>query len=400
MNNSHEPHLKFKVLAKMAFANLRFKKFRSVVTLAGVTIGIGSVYLLLSFGLGLQSIVKGEVIGNKLIETVDITSPDPTIIRLSQDNTAKISSINNIKEVSGLYIVAGQVTSDSSTLDVVVYGIDNSYQKLSDLKITKGDMVDTSNDTQVVVSQSLVKALNLDNDKSVIGKTININFSTDDNKLIKKDLKIVGISGTESSGLEIFIPQTIFNQSGSTDYSQLKVVVNSRENISQVRKIIESFGFDTTSPIDTLDQVDQVFKVFNLILAGLGGIGLVIAILGMLNTLTVSLLERTREIALMITIGARPKDMRRLFMTEALMLSIVGGVAGVIIAWSAGEVINFFLNNLSRARGIDYTFNVFYRSPLLMLAMIVLMGLIGLIVSYVPAHRASRINPIDALRHE
>ena len=400
MNKTHESHLKLKVLIKMAYSNLRFKKFRSFVTLAGVTIGIGSIYLLLSFGLGLQGIVKGEVIGNKLIETVDITSPDPTIIRLSQDNMTKISSISNVKEASGLYIVAGQVTSGSSSLDVVVYGIDNLYQQLSDLHIAKGDIVNFSNSNEVVISQSLIKALSLDTSKDIIGTSIKVGFTTEGSKQVEKELKIVGISGTDASGLEIFIPQEIFNKAGTSDFTQLKIVVNSRDNISQVRKIVESFGFDTTSPIDTLDQVDQVFKVFNLILAGLGGIGLVIAILGMLNTLTVSLLERTREIALMIAIGARPRDMRRLFMTEALMLSIFGGVAGVIIAWSAGVGINFFLNHFSRARGVDYTFDVFYHSPLLMLFMIFLMALIGLLVSYVPARRASRINPIDALRHE
>lgn len=399
-NSKNQQHIQTPVILRMAIANLKFKRFRSFITILGVTIGIGSIYLLLSFGLGLQNLVKGEVVGNRSIETVDVTSPDPLVIRFSEENVNKIESLENVTDASKLYILAGQVKMGSSSLDSVIYGVDSIYQDLTDVSTTTGRFINSEVDDQIVVGKPLLDALGIDDAGSVIDQSIHITFTPNGGKQVSKDMKITGVIDSQISGLEVFVPQKLFTEFGATDYEQVKLVVNDRDNIDGVRRAVESFGFDTTSPIDTLEQVNQVFKVFNLILAGLGGIGLVIAILGMLNTLTISLLERTKEIALMLTIGARPKDMRRLFTIEAMLLSLIGGLLGVIGASTIGLLVNLVLNQLSKSRGISYTFNVFYHSFWLILGMLAVMLIIGYVVSYVPARRASRINTIDALRHE
>jgi putative ABC transport system permease protein len=384
----------------MALANLKFKKFRSFITIMGVTIGIGSIYLLLSFGLGLQNIVQGEVSGNISIETIDVTSPDPTILRLSPDNITKINAIDGVTRVSGIFIYAGQVSLDSSTLDTVVYGVDNRYIELNNIKLIAGEFVNTDKEKSVTISKYLAESLGVSDLQKVIGSEVSLSLPLSDGEPVVEKLVVSGIIDSEATGLEMFVPQKIFTDAKITDFDQLKLSVESREDIEDVRKLVESFGFDTSSPVDTLDQVNEVFKIFNLILAGLGGIGLVIAILGMLNTLTVSLLERTREVALMIMIGARPRDMKRLFMIEALLLSVIGGIAGIVLASLTGLTVNFILNQLARSRGVGYYFDIFYHSPLLILGMLVLMVAVGLAVSYLPAKRAARINPIDALRYE
>lgn len=399
-NNQNKQHIQLAMIFKMAVANLKFKRFRSFVTVLGVTIGIGSIYLLLSFGLGLQNLVKGEVVGNKSIETIDVTSPDLTLIRFSSDNINKMKSVNNVTDVSGMYILAGQAKLDSSSLDAVIYGVDSLYKDLSDLQVTSGKFIDTNSINEVVIGKQILDSLNVSDTNSIIGKNIHLSFTPFGGKKVDKDVKVVGVTDSQISGLEVFVSQKLFSEAGATDFDQAKIVVNNRDNISDVRRSVESFGFDTTSPIDTLEQVNQVFKVFNLILAGLGGIGLVIAVLGMLNTLTISLLERTKEIALMLTIGARPQDMKRLFTVEAMLLSFIGGMMGVFGATILGLIVNLVLNQLSKARGISYSFNVFYNSFLLILGMLLLMLIIGFVVSYVPARRAARINSIEALRHE
>lgn len=396
----NKPHIRTAMVIKMAVSNLRFKRFRSLVTILGVAIGIGSVYLLISFGFGLQNIVQGEIVGNKSINTIDITSTNSTIISLNPESVSQIESIAHITDLSGIYMYASQVTLDGSSADLVAYGVDALYLNLSDLNVIAGSLLDTEKTDEIVINSSLLESVGIDYRAKAINKEMTIKFSPEAGKVVDKKMRIVGVIDSGATGSEIFISQKVFQEAGIADFTQAKVVVDSRDSITDVRHAIESLGYETTSPADTLNQVNDVFNFFNLILVALGSVGLVIAVLGMINTLTVSLLERTREISLMIAIGARPKDMQRLFTTEALLLSLSGGIAGILLASGVGMIVNFILNQFASARGVDYAFSVFYAPPLLILGMLALMMLIGVLVSYVPARRAARINPIKALHQE
>lgn len=180
----------------------------------------------------------------------------------------------------------------------------------------------------------------------------------------------------------------------------MKILAQNKEVVGEIRKKINNMGLTTQSPIDTLDQINQIFRFFNFILVGFGGIGMLIAVLGMFNTLTISLLERTKEIGLLVSIGARSRDVKRLFIFEALILSLLGGVIGVIVAFSLGKIIDFTLMRVAVARGITDTFSIFSLPFLVIVYTLVFIMLVGLLVVYLPARRASRISPIDALRHE
>jgi ABC-type antimicrobial peptide transport system permease subunit len=111
-------------------------------------------------------------------------------------------------------------------------------------------------------------------------------------------------------------------------------------------------------------------------------------------------LERTKEIGLLISLGARRKDVRRLFIIEALALSMLGAIFGILVSWGLGKSINLVLFNLAKSKGVQETFTVFYIPLWLILGILMFTLVVGLIVVAYPAHRASRINPIDALRHE
>ena len=173
-----------------------------------------------------------------------------------------------------------------------------------------------------------------------------------------------------------------------------------RADVANLRKQVESMGFQTVSAIDTVDQIDKVFQIFNIVLGAFGAIGMVIAILGMFNTLTISLIERTKETGLMMALGSRKRDVSRLFIIEALMLSISGAIIGIIFAITAELITNGILNSYAHSRGVSESFNLFANPWWLQIAMIVFMLIIGLLVAILPAKRAERINPIDALRQE
>lgn len=391
------PHIRSAKIFKLALRNLLFKRSRSTLTVLGVMMGIGLIFGLLSFGLGLQRLVQQQVVDGKLINTVDVTSASSKIIALTPENLEKIAAVGHVKAVSGTYVAASKLSFGGSSVDVATYGIDGEYLKLTNLGITIGEQLDPSRTDQVVVSKVLLEAVGIRDPKSALGKQLKLEVDLSEEKSFTASLSVAGIIDS-GNGSEVFISGKLFAKADAPAYASGKALVDSRDNIAGVRRGIESLGFTTASPVDTLDQVDQFFRVFSLLLVGLGSISVLVAILGMVNTLTVSLLERTKEISLMIAIGARPKDMHRLFTCEALLLAVIGGIAGMVGVALLAAIIDVVLNSLARGRGAAEHFSVFAFPLWLPLVTLAAVFVIGLLVALAPARRAARINPIDAMR--
>lgn len=385
----------------MSIRNLNFKKFRSSLTILGVVIGIGSVFLLLSFGIGLQQLVQKQIIGSESIKTIDISSAHSAVIKLNAASIKRFKSFPNVEEVAKTFSRAGKIGYKNAVVDSVVFGADTSFIKLSNLKLVAGKELKPDNTKEVLLNTSLLSSMGIKKPGQAVGQDIQLSIpqTSDQDPKFSQTFKIVGIIDS-GSGAEVFTSDKTFSSAGFKDYNQAKLVVDQESHIPKVRTQVEALGFDTSSPVDTLNQVNQVFKFFNFILLGFGGIGMIIAIVGMLNTLTISLLERTQEIGLMVSLGARKQDMKKLFITEALVMSMIGGIIGMAGATLLGFLVDVFLNQLAHSRGVSQSFSVFATPWWLILSILVFITLVGFAVVYVPARRASKINPIDALRHE
>jgi ABC-type antimicrobial peptide transport system permease subunit len=285
---------------------------------------------------------------------------------------------------------------------VVVYGADSAYLSLSSLHLVTNGGVDLG-PNEILVNSSLLRLVGINDPVKAPGRQLHLAIlvpEADGGKhQITIDRTIKGVVDT-GSGSEIFMDSTYFTAQGVPYYSQLKVVADDKAHVPALRKQIEGLGFTTASPLDTLAQINQVFVFFNFILAGFGGIGMLIAVLGMFNTLTISLLERTREIALMVSLGARRKDIRHLFVAEAVGLATLGGLAGIASAWLLGLAIDLALTSVAHARGVTDTVSIFSVPWWLVLSSLAFIIAVALLVVAYPAWRAVRINPIDALRHE
>ena len=282
--------------------------------------------------------------------------------------------------------------------------MDSDYLELGNLKVVEGSG-QTLSDGQALVNLSLLKAVGITDAKSALQKDLNVNVEiVDDTKAgAKKNItlsaQIVGVIES-GSGAEVYLDSKGFLASGVVNASQLKVLAKSQQSVPELKKQIEAFGLTSSSPLDTLDQINQIFNLFNFILVGFGGIGMIIAVLGMFNTLTISLLERTREIGLMISLGARQRDVRRLFIMESIALSHLGGLIGLIGAYMSGRVVDLVLNSWAASRGVPDRITAFDLQPWIIVATFVFVTIVGFVVVYFPARRASHINPIEALRHE
>jgi putative ABC transport system permease protein len=390
-------------LLYIAWRNFTSKKLRSFLTVFGVVIGVSAVYFLLSFGIGMQQLVTTQVVGDQSLKSIDVETPNSKIIALNEEAINAIRTYPHIENVGILYSFPSITSFDGGEIDVVTFGVDLTYQELSVLNLVGGRLLEASDNKAIVMSESALRALGLETPSEAIGKEISVNIPLSGVEAkqegIKSSFTIVGVIDA-GAGNEAYVPSGLFDAAGVPAYSQVKVVVDDVSNVDSARKQIESRGFQTTSLADTLTEIDDIFRFFNIVLVGFGSVGMIVAILGMFNTLTISLLERTKEIGLMLALGARRRDVRMLFIFEAGLISLAGALAGIALAVAGGLAVNIAVNLNAQTRGITAWFELFVFPPWLFFATVFITLIIGLIVVYIPARRAEKINPIEALRRE
>ena len=392
--------IKMKLLMYMALKNLRFKRSRSLLTMLGVFIGVGAIFLLLFFVLGLQNLVKSQVVGSDSVKVVDVTSPSSEILKLDNENLERLQNISNVEKIGKLNTSAGELSFNGSISDAVIYGVDENYLDLTSLTVIEGKQLDVSNSNEALINKALLKSLNFNDLSKAIGTEVDLTLKLDDgDKPIDQAFKIVGVVET-GGGAYLYVPRTTYIKAGEDSVQQVKLSIDKVASIGDVRQQAEGYGFETSSPIDTIEQVNTFFKFLNVVLVGFGGIGMIIAALGMFNTLTISLLERTKEVGLMVALGGRRKDMSRLFMSESIQLSLFGGLAGILGAILLGLSIDFGLNRVASSRGVQDTFSLFSESARLIGTVSLFALVVGFLVAYVPAKRAAKIDPIQALRSD
>jgi putative ABC transport system permease protein len=182
-------------------------------------------------------------------------------------------------------------------------------------------------------------------------------------------------------------------------YDRVKIKCVSNSEMNNIRDKIMEKGFIVSSLSDTVDQANQVFSIIQIILMCFGIVALVVSAIGMFNTMTIALLERTNEIGIMKSIGASNLSISAMFIMESAVMGFLGGLGGVLIGLLGGRFFNFLINTLAKRLGGE-SVSLFY-SPLWFVILIILFaGVVGLFTGIVPARRASKIDPLDALQYK
>jgi putative ABC transport system permease protein len=166
-----------------------------------------------------------------------------------------------------------------------------------------------------------------------------------------------------------------------------------------IRDRILEAGLLVSSLSDMVEQAYQVFGVIQIILMMFGIIALIVSAIGMFNTMTITLLERTEEIGVMKSIGASNMAVSLMFMTEATIMGLLGGVGGVVIGYLGGEVFNVAINLIASRFGGE-SVDLFYSPSFFVIGIIIFASVVGLFTGVVPARKASSIDPLDALRYK
>ncbi len=259
---------------------------------------------------------------------------------------------------------------------------------------------------QAVVNRSMLKVLGI-NESAAVGKTFSVTYVvTGDmagltNENLTSEPATYSIIGVVPSGETplFYVPFMDLRSLGIMNYSQVKVVVAQAADLSNSRHQIEAMGYITRSVADTVAQINSLFATARTLLALLGLVALAVAALGMFNTLTVSLLERTREVGLMKAMGMKSSEVQELFLTESMIMGFCGGILGIIVGFLAGKLIGVVLSAFAVFKGVGFIDVSTIPLPFAILVMFLSL-LVGVTTGIYPAKRATKISALNALRYE
>jgi putative ABC transport system permease protein len=182
-------------------------------------------------------------------------------------------------------------------------------------------------------------------------------------------------------------------------YPTITVRVTAAQHTQDVQEEIKAMGFTAFSLNDALEGAKRAFILLDILLGLVGSIALAVSSLGIVNTMVMSILERTREIGIMKAIGGSDRDVRGIFLVEATTIGALGGVLGIALGWVVGRVINFGANVYIESQG-GTAGNLFALPWWLIAGALGFAILVSLAAGSYPARRAARLDPIQALRHE
>ena len=419
---------------RSALQSLVVNKLRSALTMLGVIIGVAAVIAMVSVGNGASQSVQNTILnlGSNLVTVSPSFGSDNGLKGAgAQAQNLTLDDMRSIQDQLGASIAAAeaeqqagrwQVTAAGQNTNTSVTGVTEDYPIVRDWGLDSGDFFSTSDlnlNAQVAVLGATT-ATNLFGDVDPVGQTVQLRQafggggqggSAQRARIL--NFRVVGVLGVKGStfGLirddQILVPLTTAEHvltGRLNQVSQIVIKATSSDTMdlttSDVNNILlqrhniadpASADFTVTNQNDTLAALSSVTGTFTLLLGAIGGISLLVGGIGIMNIMLVSVNERTREIGIRKAVGARRGDILTQFLIEAVALTGLGGVIGILLGWAITEVVH----RIPQAASL----------PLLITSgtVIIAVGVsvaIGVVFGLYPAMRAARLHPIQALRYE
>lgn len=401
-------------LFKEIYSALLVNKARSGLTILGIVIGIASVIAMVSIGQGAQGSIQDSIesLGSNLLLVMPGAQRAPGV-QVSQGrgssqtlNTADVSAITELAlveavapELSGRY----QVVAKGTNTNTQVLGTTFDYMAVRNVAIEEGFFITSQNEKntdKVVVLGPTARDDLFGEGASALGQQIRIKNVI---------FKVVGVteskggSGFSNQDDMLFVPLSAMQRylTGGDYISTISVKAINQKSMaglqSQITDLLLSrhkisdptlADFSVMNQADIVQSASSVTKTFTMLLGSIAGISLVVGGIGIMNMMLTTVTERTREIGLRKAIGAKRKEINFQFLAEAVLLTFLGGIIGVLLGWIVSLLVAHFAS-LATKVSLFSIFLAFFVS-----------AAIGIIFGFYPARRASKLNPIEALRYE
>lgn len=387
-------------IAKDSF---RANKLRTLLTVSAVMIGIGAMLFLLSLGRGLQEITVNRITTSESLRLLQVTKGGSEALVLNDATLETFKKVENVASVSPRRSFTVVVSSDATSTESVVHGVGNDFMEFEIGNLVSGERFAADAPDDIVISTQLAKLLTFNESEKAIGSKVSVEMlipqTGGDFLSIKKNYTIAGVMEAGEDNVLYASLSSFGKEATAVDYNSVKILATNPDYLTPVRTAIQNLGFSVESPADTISEVTTVFNIAQGILVLFGAIALVVASIGMFNTLTISLLERTHDVGIMKALGATNRDILGIFISEALMVGLLGGVLGIVFGWFVGWVVNTVVNKLA-TRFNGESLDLFIIANNFVWGLLLIALVLGLITGLYPAFRASRLNPLNALRYE
>ncbi len=393
----------------IGYRNLMINKFRSIMTIGGVGVGIGIITFLISLGFGFQEMVVREVTKDNPPDIIDVTNSNlDNFVSLDGATIGRIREVPGVDRIGRSINTGGKFFMEDSQTDGAIYGIDRDYSEMSPLKMVAGESDFGDDSSRVVVSSRLSELLGFDDPASIVGQMIgyDIVLSGETNSEVKGDtvrsgnaVEIAGVYDNRDKSI-IYFPYGLLSRAFGVDLAQQgKIKANALSDVSNIRMEIENLGFVTENVGDIVGDINSFFLIIKIVLVVFGTIIMSISAMGMLNTLSVSLLQRTKEVGILKALGAKRGDIFKMFIFEAAIISFIGGLSGFLGGFGVAKGVNVAFNILAVRKGTD-TIEFISIPGYFMLAIFGFVAFLGIATGLMPARRASRTHALEALRYE
>ena len=380
--------IKTKDLSRISFRNLVQTKSRSILVSIGMSIGIASVVIILALGKGLTNYVTDVYADNLQSTQITVTKDDYDDFSSTQITT--IDDLEGVTDVIDSYIL---------TTATYTYGedVDENIGKLSAFY---DDFYPTliygviGEENTVIINESFATSLSGDSVIASIGTELTISFGTKDYTFTITGIYEDGSDGSAKNNALITSDDLdLYADPYELDTNILYITLSDVTYVDTVLQDLNALGYETYQDDSSAQTVLDYIELGTKVLTGVGAISMVVAAIMIFIVLYISIVERTKEIGILRAIGAQKRDIRRMFLFEAAMLGVAGGVIGIAFAIIVTLIANSITSISLQTTLISY--NVFYYILGIFLSIFV-----SVLAGISPSIKAADLDPVEALRYE
>lgn len=401
-------------LIKVSTKALLRNKFRTFLTMLGIIIGIGSVIAMLAIGEGSKQSIQEQVsnMGSNLIMIMP-ASQFSGGVHMGNDDSQKLSiaditalseNCQYITDVSPEVKASGQVIYSRNNAPTSIYGVGTGYLDIKKRSVTSGRFFtekEVKSSSKVCVIGKTVITNLFGEDVDPVGKSIRFKsipmkvigvldekgentFGQDQDDLIISPYTTVQKRILAISHIQSILASAVSEEKSDAAFEEITKILRNQHNLRDE----EEDDFDVRSQAELIETFTSISDMLTILLGAIAGISLFVGGIGIMNIMYVSVTERTREIGLRMAVGAKGSDILFQFLTEAILLSVIGGLIGITLGVSSAKLIAALMSwpTVVTASSVIISFLV--------------CAVIGVFFGWYPAQKASKLDPIEALRFE